>query len=144
MDRCRLVKKPDMASLLASHGVAEAFQRANQPVGRYPRAAASCRLDGNQFVLYKMQLDELRLGRRIFKVEACHFQHVLAQLLPGLGFREDCLAKRPRHIAALFCLAYLEDQFHARIITEISRPLVIYPLHLSGRGAGAVLLDIVI
>lgn len=39
MDGRRLVKEPDMASLLANHGVAEPFQSADQPVGRYPRGS---------------------------------------------------------------------------------------------------------
>jgi hypothetical protein len=29
------------------------------------------------------------LRRRVLKVEGCHFQHVGAQLGPGLGFSED-------------------------------------------------------
>src|ERR1035437_2045847 len=36
MNRHRLVREPYVASLLPNHGVAEPFQRANQPVGRYP------------------------------------------------------------------------------------------------------------
>ena len=36
MDRRSLVEKPDVASLLANDNLAESFQGANQPLGRYP------------------------------------------------------------------------------------------------------------
>ena len=69
-----------------------------------------------------MKLDELGLRLSIVKVEACNFQDVVAQLSPSLSFRKDRLPQRPGHIAALFCLAHLEDQFHAKITTEKLQP----------------------
>src|ERR1035438_3999343 len=83
-----------------------------------------------------MQLDEFRHCRRIVKVEARHFQHVVAQLLPGFSFRKDRLPQRPRHVAALFRLAYLEDQFHANRITEESLPQALHPSPFFWRRVG--------
>jgi hypothetical protein len=70
-----------------------------------------------------MQLDDLGLGRRFLKVGACHFQYVVAQLSPSLSFRKDRLPQRPRHLAAFFRLAHLENQFHAAIIMKKMVPI---------------------
>ena len=65
-----------------------------------------------------MQLDELRSFSFIFKVKTRRFPHIIAELLPCLGFSENGMPQRSRNIAALFCLAHFEYQFHASSITE--------------------------
>ncbi len=59
MGRRRFVEEPDMASLLANHGIARAVPKRESAGRPIPRAAALCSLKRNQFILYKMQLDEL-------------------------------------------------------------------------------------
>src|SRR5580700_3912586 len=40
-------------------------------------------------------------------------QHVGAEFFPGLGFREDGVAERPRAVTALLRVTDFEDQLHA-------------------------------
>ncbi|MDP8979820.1 MAG: hypothetical protein M3O35_04425 [Acidobacteriota bacterium] len=51
----------------------------------------SRRLDWNELVLYIMQLDQPRLHRAVLEMEHCRFEHVRAELFPGVRLGEDSM-----------------------------------------------------
>jgi hypothetical protein len=51
-------------------------------------------------------------------VERGRVKNILAEFFPGLGFRENGMAKRTGAIAALLRVADLEDQHHPYRIRE--------------------------
>ena len=63
-------------------------------------------------------------GKRwtFFEVERSSLKNIGTKIFPCLGFGEDAIAKRPRAVAALLGVAYLEDQLHADRITENGQP----------------------
>src|ERR1035441_871609 len=87
-------------------------------VRRTRRAATSCGLDRNQFILYVVELHEAGMRGAVFKMKRCCLKNIGTKFLPGLCLGEDCMAQRAREIAAFLRIVNFEDQFHVPRIPE--------------------------
>ena len=82
------------------------------------RAAFSCDFDWDQFVLRIVKLHQARLHWFVLEVERRRFKNIGTELFPGLRFREDRIAQRPRAIASFLSVTNFENQFHILRIPE--------------------------
>ena len=73
---------------------------------------ASRRLNRNQFVLNKVQLDQLWANSRVFEMKARGLTNVVTELFPRIAFGEDGVPERSRGVPAFFRFTHLEEEFH--------------------------------
>ena len=87
-------------------------------VRRTRRAATSCGLDRDQFILYVVELHEAGMRGVMLEMKRYCLKNIGTKFLPGLCLGEDCMAQRAREIAAFLRIVNFEDQFHVPRIPE--------------------------
>ena len=75
MHREPVVSQPDMTALLTHLNVTEPFQCADHAILQTHHVAASCSFDRNQFILYKMQLQQPWVHRAVLEMKRRRFNH---------------------------------------------------------------------